>query len=123
MITITRFIKDPKGARIGYIDCTSAKYKYHKLSLFEKNNYRWIAPPAAKTEKLNDKGYAIYEPYQELLDKKDQEAFSKAVIIALDIWLQKNKPEIAEPRESQSQNIQGENNVANYDNKPGECPF
>ena len=113
MITITRFIQDPKGARIGYIDCVSAKFKYHRLSLFEKNNHRWIAQAARKTDKLNEKGFPIYQPYQELLDKKDQDAFSRAVIIALDLWLQKNKPETAEPRENQNEHHSSENHENN----------
>jgi hypothetical protein len=91
---ITRYIKHPKGARLGYIYAESDIAHYRRLTLFEKNGRRWMAFPAEKTGEKNDKGYDIYSPYWELKDSKTSQNFFNQILTALDNWIDEgNEPE------------------------------
>jgi hypothetical protein len=95
---ITRYIKHPKGARLGYIYAESEIAHYRRLTLFEKDGRRWLTFPAVKTGEKNDKGYDIYVPYWELKDSKTAQNFFNQILNALDKWIDEgNEPE--EPEE------------------------
>lgn len=111
MIRILRFLKDPSGARVGFIDCVSGiqpnnekkAYLHNDIVLFDKNGKRWIKMPDSnkRTGIKNDKGYDILRPAGGFLDKEMQKDLGDAIIAALDAWLAAgNKPEIPIPKEN-----------------------
>ena len=87
MIKILRFVQDLKGSRVGYLYAESEIAFYRRLTLFEKGGRRWVQFASENTQKKNEKGYDIYEPFWELKDRKKMQAFYDAVLTALDEWL------------------------------------
>jgi DNA-binding cell septation regulator SpoVG len=74
------------GALRGFLSVTTpAGMKLHRCSLYEKDGNRWVAGPSRQYEVGGQKKY---EPLVEFVDRETRDKFSRAVIVALDAYLE-----------------------------------
>jgi DNA-binding cell septation regulator SpoVG len=84
--TIENFKAMNSGALRGFFSVTTpAGMKLHRCSLYEKDGNRWVAGPSRQYEAGGQKKY---EALVEFVDRETRDKFSRAVIVALDAFLE-----------------------------------